>query len=179
VAKIETLYKTKWLSLKKMTLEDVDVEYIYVHSEASDGIGVAVLPYRSTGEDSREFLIRKEIVPPWNLDQSPCSLTGMHEGGSCLETAARELKEESGYEVDPSEIFSLGSVHNSKASDTEIHIFSVDLTGKELGSIEGDGSILEAMGTYEWVTDVFISKDSILLAMYAHLMEHFRTTEVC
>lgn len=176
MSKIETLYKTKWLSLKKMTLESVDVEYIYVHSEASNGQAVAVLPFRTKEEGSSEieFLVRNEIVPPWTLDRSLCSLTGMHEGGSYLETAKRELKEESGYEIEIDELIELGLVHNSKASDTEIHLFAVDLTGKEEGEVEGDGSILEALGTYDWVPSVFDTSDSILLSLYAHLAEYLR-----
>jgi 8-oxo-dGTP pyrophosphatase MutT (NUDIX family) len=169
VPEIKTLFETKWLALKKMILAEWGTEYVYVHSVHSDGEAVAVLPHR-INDGQIEFLLRKEIVPPWSLELSPCSLTGSHEGGELIDTAVREVKEESGYTVEPEWLTYHGFVRNSKASTTKVHLYSVDLTGIEAGKPDGDGSVLEAMGTYYWTKNPFESEDGILLAMYAHLM---------
>lgn len=169
----KTLYKTKWLSLKSMTVDAAGgAEYIYVHSEASGGLAVAVLPFRNLPEGSLEFLLRREVVPPWGLYPTPCSLTGMHEGDcSFAETAQRELKEEAGYTADLDRIISLGKCHPSKASDTVVHMFLADLSGLEQGKAEGDGSAFEELGSCYWTQDPFESEDALMLAMVARLLK--------
>jgi 8-oxo-dGTP pyrophosphatase MutT (NUDIX family) len=167
--KIETLFATKWLELKKMILEEWGVEYIFVHSAHSEGQAVAVLPHR-IHDGQIEFLLRKEIVPPWSLDLSPCALTGSYEGGDPIDTAVMEIREESGYVVEPEWLTYYGVARNSKASTTRVHMYGVDLTGIEPGEPLGDGSVLEAKGMYYWTTNPFESEDAILLATYAHVM---------
>lgn len=171
MSQIKTLFKTQWLSLKQITLEKLGVEYIYVHSEPTDGQAVAVLGYRETQDGSLEFLIRDEIVPPWSLKHSSCALTGSYEGGDPVNTAQMELHEEAGYQMPVSEFEYLDTVRHSKASDTRIHMFSIDLTGVDPeGPPEGDGSVLEVLGAARWTSDVFESSDALLHSLYALFM---------
>lgn len=168
----KTLYKTKWLSLKSMVVEEAGgAEYIYVHSEPSAGLGVAVLPFRKREGQPPEFLLRREVVPPWGLDTSVCSVTGMHEGGEFIKTAQRELKEEAGYTADLDQFTPVGTVRVSKASDTLLHMFLVNLTGIEEGEAEGDGTAFEELGSCYWTTDPFEAEDATTLALLAHIVK--------
>lgn len=168
---VKTLYETPWLSLRSMEVEAAGgAEYIYVHSNPSKGLGVAVLPFRNREGHPTEFLLRKELVPPWGLDTSVCSVTGMHEGGEFIKTAQRELKEEAGYEADLERFIPVGEMRASKASDTLLHMFLVDLSGVEEGEAEGDGTAFEKLGSCYWTTDPFEAEDSTTLALIAYAM---------
>jgi len=168
--KIETLFKTKWLALRRVFLDDPEVQYDFVHATHSNGEAVAILPYRL--EEGRvEYLLRKELVPPWSLELSPCGVTGSMESGyTPLQMAVVELKEETGYTVGEELMEYRGMVRNSKASTTQIYLFTVDLTGLEAGESSGDGSALEEISSSYWTTDVFECEDAIIHAAYAKLL---------
>src|SRR5690606_3338734 len=109
----EVLWQDEWLAVKRK-----DGWYTYSHSVKSEGKGVAVLGYTEDGL----VLGRFENTPPHNDGVSLSSLTGMVEvGDTPLKTATKELKEESGFEVDESEFVDLGTVRPSKSSDSVIY----------------------------------------------------------
>lgn len=168
--KVETLFKTKWLALKKLTMPDHGAEYIFSHSPLTGGQAVAVLPYRDTTDGKREYLLRREIVPPWDdVGYTVCSITGAHDQETPHETACKELWEEGGYSPSPENVKPLGACRTSKASDTTYHLFTVNLTGAGKGKPEpvGDGTGLEAAADTFWGTaeEMLGSPDAILQTM--------------
>jgi 8-oxo-dGTP pyrophosphatase MutT (NUDIX family) len=82
------------------------------------------------------------------------SLTGGIEDGSTpLETAVKELMEESGYSVDASELIDLGWMYPSKQGSDKVYLYAVDLEGKVAGQIKGDGTKGEEGAYCEWVSE--------------------------
>ena len=145
----EVLYKDKWIELRKK-----DDWYTYAHNVVGDG--VAVLGFRRTpsgipGVCIWEVMVRSEHTPPHGEGFRLTSLTGSIEHGlSPLETAAKELKEESGYEINSDSIIDLGWVYPSKFSDYRQYLYAVDLTGLPQGRIEGDGTEGEKGASVGW-----------------------------
>lgn len=172
------LHEGKWLSLRVKEDPDKGIKgYEYVHNVPGNGKGVAVLPFRWTdtpdGPDDAvlEFLVVNEIIPAWKTSLTMCALTGLCDKASeaPAETAAREVYEESGYKVEASDLLSLRTCHVSKSSDTTLHTYTVDLTGKTPGEAPKDGPGLEQQLTTTWVTDPYSSMDPVLSVMWARL----------
>ena len=75
--------------------------YVYSHEKRCDGQIVAILPYQRIG-NTLELLFRLEDTPYWSKqnfpDVCPCSFTGgVDPGMNPIDTAVKELAEESGY----------------------------------------------------------------------------------
>lgn len=175
------LYEGKWLRLCERNDPDHGIKgYEFVHNVPGDGQGVAILPYRllKFGSNLRiEFLVVNEIIPPWSHEPTMCSLTGLCD--SPIETlpvtAARELKEEAGYTIDPSDLHQLGDFHISKSSDTKLTAYSVNLThASDPPKPTGDGSHLESRLTTSWVKDPYLSPDPVLSAMWARIVTRLK-----
>lgn len=165
------VHSTDWLDLRKKRFENLDVDYIYVHSPKTGGNAVAVLPFRKT-EFGMRFLLRKEIVPPWDAEEHTiCSMTGGHDQPTTRETAQKELLEEAGYRVGTEDFIELGKCRNSKASDTTYHLFAIDLTGFDAVEPQGDGSPLEEEAESFWAPHrtLLESPDMMLHSMYMRL----------
>jgi len=139
INKDKVLYADEWLSLRQ-----TGGRYTYMHEEKSDGKAVAVLGFKTEEDGSYKILGRFEEVPPHHDGISLCALTGMVEkGDEPLETAVRELSEEAGIEADQDQFENFGTTRPSKASDTTMFLFAVDLSDieeKEIYSGEGDGT---------------------------------------
>jgi len=168
---------SKWVSLHRIQVPQKGIQgYDYSHDVHGHGHGVAVLPYRQ----NKELLLRKEIVPPWGLSPSLCSITGSwdHPEEDFLQTAVRELHEEAGYLLTPSEVedrfLSLGTCRVSKATDSVYHLYAVDVTGLIQEEPPGDGSELERQATTEWVTDIPDDlQDPLVAVILLRLMKRF------
>lgn len=166
-------YRGSWL-----TLNVTGDGYEFV-SENRGNVSVAVLPYHDLENGDRFYLARYEICPAHgDQEETICALTGTVEAGdSLLETAMREVYEESGYTALSSSFMYLGEVFPSKSSNHRIAQFSVDIAYLDEGDLEmshsgpGDGSPLE-MGAYcIWhkYEDLLHSKDPILHSMAAKI----------
>jgi len=160
----KTLWEDEWIAVKSK-----DDWYTYTHSVKSDGLGVAVLGYT----DDNLILGRYENVPPHGDGIALTSLTGMVEKGDTpLETAVKELKEESGFDSESSDFMDLGVVRPSKSSDTTIHCFAIRLDYKE-GNLEGagDGTKGEEGSYCKFVNfeEAVWSKDALISLMTARL----------
>jgi len=127
--------------------------YVYSHETRCEGIIVACVPFRTSQDGEKQYLLRSEITPAWGDEPVLSSITGGYEGGSPDDDIIRELDEEAGYEVDRDELIRLGVSFASKSDDTIYHLYSVDLTGKEAKEAHGDGSELETIATMEWVDE--------------------------
>jgi 8-oxo-dGTP pyrophosphatase MutT (NUDIX family) len=160
----KTLYKGDWLSVKQ-----TPGGYDYMHQEKSNGGAVAVLAYKLR---PARIVGRYEECPPHRDGLALCAITGMmdHDGEDPATTAARELQEEAGIVAGPDELNYLGAVRTSKASDTTMHLFSIDIgENRDIGKSVGDGTRGEANAYCEWITveDALKCKDPLVAAMMA------------
>jgi 8-oxo-dGTP pyrophosphatase MutT (NUDIX family) len=91
-----------------------------------------------------------------------------------LETAKRELKEESGYDVpDNDKWYYLGTVTATKFVDKEYPCFAIDVTGIEKGEASTDGSKQERLSSFHFIpaNDVVKSKDVFIPALFLKLFK--------
>jgi 8-oxo-dGTP pyrophosphatase MutT (NUDIX family) len=92
-----------------------------------------------------------------------------------LETAKRELKEESGFSVpDNSKWFFLGTVTASKMVDTEHPCFAVDVTDIKKGEATTDDSENEKQSEFLFISsnDVVKVKDVFVPALFLKLFKY-------
>ena len=92
-----------------------------------------------------------------------------------LSTAKRELKEESGFDVqDNSRWYFLGSVTSSKFVDHEQPCFAVDVTGIEKGEPQPDDTEKEQNMEFKFISanDVVKAKDVFLPGLFLKLFKY-------
>jgi 8-oxo-dGTP pyrophosphatase MutT (NUDIX family) len=148
------LFNNRWLQVRERDVITPTGERVpYTFTRDGGGHAVAILPY-SLHFDDVSFLLREEIVPPWDATQKTlCTFTGMVDPGEVpLEAACRELLEESGYRVASKHMRPLGQMRNSKATDTVIHAYAVDMRHCTQEAALGDGSPLEALASMTWLS---------------------------
>ncbi|WP_090739383.1 NUDIX hydrolase [Paenibacillus sp. Mc5Re-14] len=146
----ESLYKTPWVELMKRT-SDEDGTYIYIREPwLINGQAISILPYRLDC-DEIELLVRCEVadVPVMGTIKGGCD----KEGEAIEETAVRELLEEAGYSIHPSQLIHLGTARTSKLNTTTMNLFAVDLTDEEQGEAIGDGTKNEANAYCKWISE--------------------------
>ena len=100
--------------------------------------------------------------------------TSEDEDPDFLETAKRELKEESGFNVtDNSKWHFLGTVTASKMVDAEHPCFGVDVTGLEKDIATTDGSESEKLSEFIFIpaNDVVKAKDVFIPAIFLKLFK--------
>ena len=146
MANIKTLFKSDWLSLKKL-----DDWYEYTHGEKSNGQGIAVLIYR---EDNVKSIVGRYENTPCHFDGlTLSSLTGMVEKDmSPIDTAVKEIYEEAGIVCTKEELISLGTARTSKASDSIMHLYLLNAKNRPIGKSTSDGTKGEDDAYCKWVT---------------------------
>ncbi len=168
----EILFDNTFLQIRK-TADG----YTFMHESRCEGQIVAVLPYRkkeaplrpfdpstSSGHDKLrtpqaqvtaselEYLARLEVCPAHGREFELCSITGGKEADKSVEESAQlEISEEAGYAVSLEELISLGLVKPTKAADTRVFLFAVDVTGKEQQEAASDGTYFEQGSSVKWV----------------------------
>jgi len=161
-----TLWQDEWIAVKKR-----DGWYTYTHQLKCNGQGVAVMGYRQ-GPAGLELVGRYENCPPHDDGITLCSLTGMVEGeDNVLQTAKRELWEEAGIDAPEGDFQYVGAARPSKASDTAIHLFLINVAGRDIGKATGDGTKGEEGAYCRWISfqDAVMSKDPILATLAARV----------
>ena len=145
---VTTLFKEKWISIK----QNVKHKYSFIHEEKCNGILVAFLPVKII-HGQLQFLMRKEICPAHGNDHEFCGIIGGYDDNSISirDTAMKELKEETGYEIDKCDLESLDWVWDSKVADTKVYLFTADLSHYTQGIAITDGTELEKNSSCEWV----------------------------
>lgn len=143
--------------------------FYYVQNTDSNGEAVAVLPYRFDN-NILEYLLVKELRPPWGRELTIQSLTGGMDGRfDHRNNATKELKEETGYDVFPSELIDLGVGRTSKLSDSVLYMYGINLTGKVAGktALEGYEKFLESVWLME--EELYEIQDPIFFMTYFRL----------
>lgn len=161
------LYENKWVSLYQASDHERGVDgFVYSHESRCNGQIVAVLPYRWSGVNGLEFLLHSENNPAWGWGPHLASVTGGVDTFQPAADAAREVREETGYDVKQGDLVPLGTCHGVKSCDTLYHLFAVDLTAREQGEVDPD-SLLEASEHPVWVVaaDVVKSPDPLVSAL--------------
>ena len=176
----KTLFRTKWLSLKR--IKTSEYEYIYSHETRCNGKIIAILPYQITPQGI-QFLVRNEITPAWGKKlKIRCAITG---GVKYLKsqsaytqaelTAIDELKEETGYTINKEELINLSTSCGTKSTDTIYYLYSVNLSNKLPGEITTNDP-LEKLATNQWITENIIKYilDPLVSLMYIRLLSNIK-----
>ena len=144
----EVLFDNGFLQIRKTS-----DGYTFMHESRCKGQIVSLLPYRKAPDSLQlEYLGRVEICPAHGPDFELCSITGGKDPHlSIEETVCRELLEETGFTAEKDELIPLGIVKPTKAADTIVSLFAVDVTGKEQTPPQGDGSYFEKGAGIKWV----------------------------
>lgn len=172
-AEITDLYSGPWVSLRRIRKPEQGINgYVYSHETRCQGLIVAVLPFRWDDQQQLQLLVKREVTPCWDLEPVRSAITGGWEGGHVTADAVREMLEETGYEITADELIPLGQTYASKSADTRYELFSVDLTGRVAGPALGDGSVLEAEATAEWIRPDEVAQvmDPQVSAMWVRLL---------
>lgn len=159
------LYTTPYLQLVER-----DGWYYFARIPGSSG-GVSILVYR-LGEHKSVLGRYEKTVSHGDEKPTLTSVAGgIEEGELPLAAAVRETREETGYDVDASEFESLGRCTLSTNQDTIIHLFAVDVTGKERGEAVPDGTKGEEDAYCDWVTarEAIMSKSAYMSALMMRL----------
>ena len=139
---------------------------------------VIILPYTS---DDQGLPLKLGVLKEKNLFRDGgYSLTlisgkSEDEDPNFLETAKRELEEESGFSVeDNKKWYFLGTVTASKFVDSEHPCFAVDVTGLKRGERKTDGSENEKLSEFLFIpaNDVVKSKDVFIPALFLKLFKY-------
>jgi 8-oxo-dGTP pyrophosphatase MutT (NUDIX family) len=149
------LFENKW-----MRICERDRWYTYFNNVYSQGKAVMVLVY-DFSSDEKKILGRYEHTPcheegwrPEGVDErlNLTSITGAYDKPekTLAEVALEELDEEAGIQATLEELESLGSVYQSKASDTKVYLYALDGSSKKLGEVRGDGSLGEEGSFVKW-----------------------------
>ena len=160
------LFKTEWLSLRKRG------DYIYAHEEKSNGRSVAVLVFLGD-----QVLVRFERCPAhlYPLNMEMCSITGQVEPNESFRSAAaRELLEETGYTTKVKSMIPLGTIFQSKQSDTKVQLFAFQAKSlKAPQPIRGDGTPGERGAFTQWVhmRDAIDCMDPLMGTMISRLKQ--------
>lgn len=138
---------------------------------------VVILPFISDDQGLPLMLgVLKERNPfrEGGYSIAPISGTSEEEDPDYLATAKRELKEESGYDIeDSSRWYFLGTVTATKMVDCEHPCFAVDVTGIQKGEATTDGSEGEKLSSFVFIpaNDVVKSKDVFIPALFLKLFK--------
>ncbi len=151
------LYDAHWLAIYEN-----DRNFVYAERKNKDS--VACLCYRLNKNNEYEFLIHYQplIGIDSNNDEKcyPCLVTGsIEDNEELLLTAQRELEEEVGivnpYDLVPKLKFDF--IPSTQVNET-VSIFIFDITGKEIGIPETDGSYYEQISYNKWNSKEEFSK---------------------
>ncbi len=160
----------EWIELRR-----TDCGYTYMHETRCDGQLVAIMAFTKDNNYVDKILGRFEWVPAHDDGTQLVSITGGVEDNDPVKTALMELEEEAGIIAEEKDLIKLGEVKSSKAADTTVHLFGIDMTGKEDSMVEpqGDGSDGEKGCYVDWVNtiDIINAKDPLLHALYMRLTE--------
>ena len=176
--KDELLKADPWVELRRVKDPERGIEgYVYSREVRCMGVIVTILPYRYVGPGQMEVMLRAEVTPCWDvLIPQISSITGGYETdrGDVADTALLELREEAGFEVEKPAMIPLGTCRGTKSTDTMYCLFAADLTSRERGAAEGDGSVLESQAYCFWTPQIDMAVDPLVYVLYYRLCRYLR-----
>jgi 8-oxo-dGTP pyrophosphatase MutT (NUDIX family) len=169
--KVTSLYKTKWVELMQRESEE-NGTYIYIQEPwLIDAKSVSILPYFYSDSGKIMYLLRHEHadIPVTGTVKGGCD----KEGESPMETAIRELQEETGYFADEFDMIYLGTARSSKLNTTTMHLYAVNIMPLRYEKPLGDGTLNEANAYCEWVSEekAIDSQDPMIHVSIMRLMK--------
>lgn len=172
----KTLCNNEWVSLKILKDESRKIGgYVYSTEIRCNGNIVSFLPYKFIN-NKLEFLFRCEATPCWDLDKiCISSFTGGVDSDDSIEkTVIKELREESGYEIEKKDLIDFGKSYGSKSSDTIYHLFSMDLTNKTQTKELEIESELEKSSYCKWIDyDDIYTEDPLAYSILFRFLQYF------
>ena len=167
--KIEELIRTARFSLRMVSCYTKGISYVFLHDLASAGKTVGILPFRTINEDYHEFeyMLHNEVVPCWStsLEKTLFVSDGTSQHDSAVDIAVDRFKTITGYEINESQLISLGSCRVSKYSDTMCHLYTVDLTNISANSQTETNNV-------KWVYNPVKSIDPLVSVTYWKLKNY-------
>jgi len=128
--------------------------YVYIHYPDCEGKSVVILPFKKSGETLEYMGVSEIRLPHSNDPQTYMVGGGIHKGESKESAAVRELKEETGLITQESELIYLGESYLSKACDTIMHLFAIEVTSNTIKTNpKGDGTQREKGIESVWMTE--------------------------
>jgi len=176
----ELLKGDKWVELRVIKSPKHKINgYTYSHEIRCNGNIVSVLPFKKIDNENNFnsflFLSRVEATPCWEFDKPLISsLTGgVDPENTIKETVIKEIREESGFIVNESDLIDLGESYSIKSSDTTYHLYAVEVNKyTELKEMISE-SELENSSYCRWLTkdEVLESKDPFLTVLMTRLFK--------
>lgn len=141
----KTIFKTDWIEVLQTPLG-----FQYAQRKGVDSIGVFLV--RSTGTNW-EVLMRYQPLCVDNTEQTlyRCPVTGgLEPGESPFDCALREVYEETGYHLNPSNLHQLGDYIVGTQTNERVYLYYSNVTDLEPNEATQDGTIHEAMSKNVW-----------------------------
>ena len=138
------IFKTNWISIL-----ETEKGFQYLRRKGKNSVAIFLV---RDGKLGQEALIRYQPLPIQNNDDSlfPCPITGsIDEGESPINTAIREVLEESGYDIRDN-IVNLGKYVVGTQTDEIVHMFYADVNNKINATPENDGGYHESISKNIW-----------------------------
>lgn len=163
--KIETLYSTDWVDLIQSTSPENGVMIGLTQKDDN----VVVLPYIEENKVVTQIGVMWEHNPLRKNNYWTTAITGnVEDDETSLECAKRELKEESGYDIqDDSKWMYVGKLVMSKSVTMEHPCYIVNITGLTQTDKTGDGTENEKLSKFKLipVSEIPLINDGFVLSM--------------
>ena len=135
------LYDSKWHTIKKVD------DYQYIENIP----GVGILPFKEEEDEENPL-----------FDDFITIITGrIDEGEEHIESAVRELEEESGFKIDKDNFEKLGEMIISKDHKNKEVLYLADVTNAEEKEAEGDETEYEKKSNNFWVNKKELKENTL------------------
>ena len=145
--------------------------HYYLNESYCDGRMAALLPFRFGKGNRVEYLVRKELVPCWDMNRtSLVAITGT--------TDQRWREQKTGFFLSPisNRFKTLGSCYGIKRADTVYDLWAVNVHGLTQEPPEGDGTPVDDLSTCHWVVDstIGMSVDPLVYILHYRTARYIR-----
>jgi len=177
----QVIFETPWIKVKR-TPKGFD----YLERKGVDSVAIFLIRQRRPG--NVKVLIRFQPLSVHNADIDdqqklfPCPVTGgIEEMEPRFYCALREVKEETGYQLNPDDLYHLTTYIVGTQTNERVYLYMADVTSyPELTEATNDGSYFESVSRNEW-RDIEELKDYEYVACQLgyHLIKVQLAQKVC
>jgi 8-oxo-dGTP pyrophosphatase MutT (NUDIX family) len=160
------LFDNKWLQVKQRDY------YVYIHYPDCEGKSVVVLPFKKTDNGIHYLAVKEMCLPHSDVPGIYNVGGGIYPHETVEEGAIREVKEETGYTISADQLINLGTSYLSKACDTMMYLFAVEITeDTPLSNVRGDGTKGEQGIEPVWLVeeDIIFSPNPLFSSLFLRL----------